>query len=72
LSRLPAGIAGLGTLAAPVVGVLAARMQLGEEPTFVEAIGMSMIIGALVLNTVQALTPRRDTQERLRVREAGD
>jgi len=61
LSRLPAGIAGLGTLAAPVIGVLAARMQLGEEPTVVEAIGMSMIIGALVLNTVQALTPQRDT-----------
>jgi drug/metabolite transporter (DMT)-like permease len=61
LSRLPAGVAGLGTLAAPVIGVLAARMQLGEEPTFLEAIGMSLIIGALVLNTVQALKPQRDT-----------
>jgi len=61
LSRLPAGVAGLGTLAAPVIGVLAARMQLGEEPTFPEAIGMSLIIGALVLNTVQALKPQRDT-----------
>jgi drug/metabolite transporter (DMT)-like permease len=59
LSRLPAGVAGLGTLAAPVIGVLAARMQLGEEPTFLEAIGMSLILGALVLNAVQALRPRR-------------
>jgi drug/metabolite transporter (DMT)-like permease len=61
LTRLPAGVAGLGTLAAPVIGVLAARMQLGEEPTFLEAIGMSVIIGALVLNTTQALKPQRGT-----------
>jgi drug/metabolite transporter (DMT)-like permease len=59
LSRLPAGVAGLGTLAAPVIGVLAARMQLGEEPTFVEAIGMILIVGALILNTVHALKPQR-------------
>lgn len=58
LSRLPAGVAGLGTLAAPVIGVLAARLQLGEEPGFLEAVGMLLIIGALVLSSLQALRPR--------------
>jgi drug/metabolite transporter (DMT)-like permease len=59
LSRLPAGVAGLGTLAAPVIGVLAARMQLGEEPRVLEAVGMVLIIGALGLNAMQALRPQK-------------
>jgi len=58
LSRLPAGVASLGTLATPVVGVLAAWIQLGEPPTFLEAVGMVLIIGALVLNSIQAIKPR--------------
>jgi drug/metabolite transporter (DMT)-like permease len=61
LSRLPAGVASLGTLATPVVGVLAAWIQLGEAPTFLEAVGMVLIIGALVLNSIQALKPQRHT-----------
>jgi len=59
LSRLPAGVAGLGTLAAPVIGVLAARIQLGEEPRALEAVGMVLIIGALGLNAIQALRPEK-------------
>jgi drug/metabolite transporter (DMT)-like permease len=58
LSRLPAGVASLGTLATPVVGVLAAWIQLGETPTFLEAVGMVLIIGALILNSIQAIKPR--------------
>lgn len=58
LSRLPAGVAGLGTLAAPVIGVLAARIQLGEEPRALEAVGMALILGALCLNAMQALRTR--------------
>jgi len=57
LSRLPAGVASLGTLATPVVGVLTAWIQLGETPTFLEAAGMVLIIGALVLNSFQAIKP---------------
>jgi drug/metabolite transporter (DMT)-like permease len=49
LRRLPAGAAGLGTLAVPVVGVLAAWAQLGERPGGVEAAGMVLIIAALSL-----------------------
>ncbi|MBE0527852.1 MAG: EamA family transporter, partial [Thermoleophilia bacterium] len=33
LRSLPAGAAGMGTLAVPVVGVTAAWIQLGERPT---------------------------------------
>jgi drug/metabolite transporter (DMT)-like permease len=57
LSRLPAGTAGLGTLATPVVGVLTSWVQLGEEPTVSEAIGIVLIVGALVLNAAQAIKP---------------
>jgi len=59
LSRLPAGVASLGTLATPVVGVLTAWIQLGETPTFLEAVGMVLIIGALVLNSIQAIKPQQ-------------
>jgi len=61
LSRLPAGVASLGTLATPVVGVLAAWIQLGETPTLLEAVGMVLIIGALVLNSIQAIKPQGHT-----------
>lgn len=49
LHSLPAGAAGLGTLSIPVVGVVAAWLQLGEVPTLVEGIGMALIIAALAV-----------------------
>ena len=49
LRALPAGVAGLGTLAIPVLGVLAAWLQQGETPAGVEAIGMVLIVVALAL-----------------------
>ncbi len=49
LHALPAGAAGLGTLTIPVVGVIAAWIQLGEVPTLVEGIGMVLIIAALAV-----------------------
>lgn len=55
LNRLSAGTAGLGMLMTPVVGVLAAWLQLGEQPGLAEAIGMVLILTALVLNSLQAL-----------------
>jgi drug/metabolite transporter (DMT)-like permease len=55
LSRLRAGVASLGTLAAPVVGVLAAWIQFGEIPTAPEFLGIVLIVCALVLNAVRAL-----------------
>ena len=49
LRALPAGAAAMGTLAVPVVGVVASWIQLGERPTAVEAAGMTLIIAALAL-----------------------
>lgn len=49
LARLPAGLTALGTLATPVVGVLAAWLQLGERPTPSELAGMALIGFGLAL-----------------------
>jgi len=49
LDVLPARDAGMGTLANPVVGALAAWLQLGEVPTRLSATGMLLIAAGLVL-----------------------
>jgi drug/metabolite transporter (DMT)-like permease len=47
LQHLPARDASMGTLANPVVGIVAAWLQLGETPSTGEAIGMGLVIVAL-------------------------
>jgi len=59
LHALPAGAAGLGTLSIPVVGVVAAWLQLGEVPTLVEGIGMILIVVALAVLAGQGLLAGR-------------
>lgn len=49
LARLPAGVAGLGTLATPVLGVLSAWLQFGERPSAQQALGMALIGVGLAL-----------------------
>lgn len=49
LQRLPATISGLNALAVPLVGVIAAWIQLGERPSVAEGIGMALILGGLAL-----------------------
>jgi drug/metabolite transporter (DMT)-like permease len=49
LKRMPAGLAGLSTLATPVVGVIAAWLVLGERPNSIEATGMALIGSALAM-----------------------
>jgi drug/metabolite transporter (DMT)-like permease len=49
LDNLPAGIAGLGALVIPAVGVVAAWIQLGEQPPGNELAGMLVIAAALGL-----------------------
>ena len=49
LASLSAGTAGMGTLAIPVVGVLAAWIQLGERPALVDGMGMLLVIVALAV-----------------------
>jgi drug/metabolite transporter (DMT)-like permease len=49
LNHLPARDASLGTLANPVVGIVAAWVQLGEVPSRNEAVGMALVIVALAI-----------------------
>jgi drug/metabolite transporter (DMT)-like permease len=59
LHRLSAGLAGLGTLAIPVIGVVASWLQLGERPGAVESVGMALIVGGLALLVVQGVAGGR-------------
>jgi drug/metabolite transporter (DMT)-like permease len=47
VERLPAGIAGMASLATPLLGVLLAWLLLGEVPDASEAIGIALIALAL-------------------------
>jgi drug/metabolite transporter (DMT)-like permease len=49
LHELPAGMAGMGTLLTPLVGVTAAWIQLGERPQAMEAGGMLLIFAGLAI-----------------------
>jgi drug/metabolite transporter (DMT)-like permease len=51
LQRLPATISGLNALAVPIVGVIAAWIQLGERPSAAEGAGMLLILSGLALLT---------------------
>ena len=66
LRRLSAGAAGIATLAAPVIGVTAAWVQLGERPSAGEAAGMALIIGALTIVTVRGILAGRRAAPRTR------
>ena len=57
LQRLPAGVASMASMLAPVIGVSAAWLQLGERPTPIELIGMLFI--ALALVTISTITIRK-------------
>jgi len=59
LRRLSAGAAGIATLANPVIGVVAAWVQLGERPSAAEAAGMALIISALAIVTARGLLAGR-------------
>jgi drug/metabolite transporter (DMT)-like permease len=63
LRALSAGTAGVSSLAIPVIGVIAAWVQLGERPGPSEAVGIVLILAALALLTViQAVRQRREAQ----------
>ncbi|HEX2769225.1 MAG TPA: EamA family transporter [Geobacteraceae bacterium] len=55
LEKLPAGVAGMGSLVIPLVGVMSAWLQLGERPGPFEAAGMLLIGLALLILSVYAL-----------------
>jgi drug/metabolite transporter (DMT)-like permease len=49
LQRLSAGVASMSSMLAPVIGVLAAWLQLHEVPSATELIGMTLIAVSLVI-----------------------
>jgi drug/metabolite transporter (DMT)-like permease len=63
LRHLSAGTAGLGRLIAPVVGVVASFLQLGERPNGYEVAGIVMImVGLTALAAHQLVGERRTTR----------
>jgi drug/metabolite transporter (DMT)-like permease len=52
MERLSATGAGISSLLTPVVTVLAAWLQLHEQPGIPELIGMALIVAALVINSI--------------------
>ena len=66
LTKLPAGTAGLSALAVPVLGLLAAWLQLGEQPAALEGVGMGLILAALAILTIRGMRENR----RVRLKEA--
>ena len=64
LDNLPAGIAGLGSLAIPAVGVLAAWLELGERPPPHELVGMLVIAAALCVLGARGILDARGRAER--------
>jgi drug/metabolite transporter (DMT)-like permease len=59
LDNLPAGVAGLGSLAIPAVSVLAAWLELGERPPAHELAGMLVIAAALGLLAIAGIVETR-------------
>ena len=57
LQRLPAGVASMASMLAPVIGVIAAWIQLNEVPNTFELIGMLLI--ALALVQISVITMRK-------------
>lgn len=58
LKLLPAGVAGLAVMGVPAIGVLASRLQLGEQPGAVESAGMLLIGASIAVLSWTALRNR--------------
>jgi len=58
LARVDAGIASLGTLATPAIGVIAGAIELGERPTAIEWAGIAIIFAALGIVALDTLSRR--------------
>jgi len=52
--KLPAVTTSLGLLAAPVIGIIASAVTLGEAPTLSLVIAVALIIGGIALGTISA------------------
>jgi drug/metabolite transporter (DMT)-like permease len=63
LKRLTGSIAGISTLVVPVLGVVAAWLQLGEVPGLWEGSGIVLIISGLAILTVIGVQQRGEAPE---------
>ena len=68
LQELPAGAASMGTLATPIIGLLAAFVQLGERPSTLESLGIILILTALIFLSIQGLLQTRQALRLLKGR----
>lgn len=59
LQILPAGVASMASMLAPVIGVIAAWIQLNEVPNSMELIGMMLIAFALIQISVITMRKRQ-------------
>ena len=57
LQRLPAGVASMASMLAPVIGVIAAWIQLHEVPDGMEVTGMVLILFSLTLISILMMRP---------------
>lgn len=57
LQRLPAGVASMASMLAPVIGVIAAWVQLHEVPDGMELTGMGLILFSLTLISILMMRP---------------
>lgn len=60
LQRLPAGVASMISLVIPVIGVLAAWIELHEVPSSLEMLGMMLIASALAIITIHGMHRREE------------
>lgn len=60
LKALPAGMASMATLATPVIGMIAAAIELGERPTPWEGMGMLLILTGLTILSLQGVLRYRE------------
>ena len=62
LQRLAAGVASMTSMMAPLIGVLAAWIQLGEQPSSSEIVGMALIGVALIVISVHAMKAHEEIE----------
>ena len=68
VGRLPATVAALSTLTAPVVGVLSAMLLLGDPATWRTLLALAMVVASIAL----ALAPRRRPGARAGIATTGE
>ena len=72
MKRLPAGVAGMGTLAVPVIGITASLIELGERTDTGETLGMMLLLAAIsILTSIMFREKSRNVQSSITDPEPG-